>query len=209
MRRARDHLTALGSRAEATGCPLPRLAVRTVLVRFDARGHLRACSAQALGLLLRCHEDPLQNRGRWTTSDVTVLPQPLQDRVRGMLRDAQSPGDAEMELSHATGLLELRAKRLINDDFSPEVLVAISQMEPMDLAVARLIHDWRLAPIEKELAVALTRGPSQRELAEQMGCTLGTMKGYLNNLYAKMGVDSREALMALITNKRNAPAAER
>ena len=35
-----------------------------------------------------------------------------------------------------------------------------------------------------------------RELAEQLGCTVGTLKGYLNRLFAKLGVVSREELMA-------------
>lgn len=196
LRRARDRLTALGSRSEAADGTLPRLAVCTALLRFDAQGQMRARSAQALGLLLRCHEEPLQEYGRWTASDLSALPHPLREQVRRMLRDADVPAQANMRLEHHGSLLELRAERLLDEQGGPEVLVAISQLEPLDLAVAREIHDWPLAPHEKQLIVASTRPCSQRELAEQLGCTVGTLKGYLNRLFAKLGVVSREELMA-------------
>jgi len=32
-------------------------------------------------------------------------------------------------------------------------------------------------------------------MAEALGCSIGTLKGYMRSLYAKLGVASREALI--------------
>ena len=52
-----------------------------------------------------------------------------------------------------------------------------------------------LTPRERQLAVASARTDSQREMASALGCSLGTLKGYMRSLYAKLGVASREAMI--------------
>ena len=119
-----------------------------------------------------------------------------------MLRSSSTPSSVVQSLEQADGaMLELRAERLLTQGGDPEVLVVISQLEPADLAVARQLRDWPLTPREKQLVVASTRELSHRELAAEMGCTVGTLKGYVNALHAKLGVDSRDELLNLLLER--------
>ncbi|MDQ3140473.1 MAG: LuxR C-terminal-related transcriptional regulator, partial [Pseudomonadota bacterium] len=58
--------------------------------------------------------------------------------------------------------------------------------------------DDRLAPRELMVARLVGRGLRNREIAERMGLTEGTVKVYLHNLFAKVGVTSRTELALLI-----------
>ena len=201
LQRARDRLWSLGSQPAGWPKKLPRLAVRSALLHFDPRGHLRSCSAAAYDLLFACRGGRVGNLA-WTAGDISALPEPMGAQVRAMLRSSSTPSSVVQSLEQADGaMLELRAERLLTQGGDPEVLVVISQLEPADLAVARQLRDWPLTPREKQLVVASTRELSHRELAAEMGCTVGTLNGYVNALHAKLGVDSRDELLNLLLER--------
>jgi DNA-binding CsgD family transcriptional regulator/PAS domain-containing protein len=56
----------------------------------------------------------------------------------------------------------------------------------------------RLAPRELMVARLVGRGLRNREIAEQMGLTEGTVKVYLHNVFAKAGVTTRTELALLV-----------
>ena len=56
----------------------------------------------------------------------------------------------------------------------------------------------RLAPRELMVARLVSRGLRNREIAEQMGLTEGTVKVYLHNVFSKAGVATRTELAMLI-----------
>jgi DNA-binding CsgD family transcriptional regulator len=58
--------------------------------------------------------------------------------------------------------------------------------------------DDRLAPRELMVARLVGRGLRNREIAAQMGLTEGTVKVYLHNVFAKVGVTTRTELALLI-----------
>lgn len=45
-----------------------------------------------------------------------------------------------------------------------------------------------LAPRERELAEALHRGMSRKDIAASMGISSNTLQNYLNTLYLKLGI---------------------
>lgn len=206
LRRARDRVKTLGSCAVPATASLPRMASRTALLRFDCNGCVRARSDNAFALLLYCHAAPLRNPGCFQRHDLAVLPDPFADYVGRMLNDLDAPGEVTLPLEHSGGLFSLRAERLMREDGCPEVLVAISQLEPWDLVVARQIRDWSLAPHEKKLVVALMHPYSQRELITHLNCTLGTLKGYINRLYGKLNIQSRDELKGLLEEQSGHPS---
>ena len=82
--------------------------------------------------------------------------------------------------------------------------------ELIDRALAfsmRPIHDplGELAPRERELALLVSEGLRNREIAERMAITEGTVKVYLNAIYTKLALRNRTAL-ALLVNGQNQQA---
>jgi DNA-binding NarL/FixJ family response regulator len=53
-----------------------------------------------------------------------------------------------------------------------------------------------LSPREREVAVLVARGLSNKEVARQLGLREGTVKTHLHNIYRKLAVDGRSTLMA-------------
>ena len=58
-----------------------------------------------------------------------------------------------------------------------------------------------LAARERELAILIGQGLRNREVAEKMGLKEGTVKVYLNSIYAKLGISNRTALALLVMSK--------
>lgn len=58
-----------------------------------------------------------------------------------------------------------------------------------------------LSPRELELAKLVSQGLRNREIAERMAITEGTVKVYLNTIYGKLGLGNRTALALLVTSR--------
>jgi len=54
-----------------------------------------------------------------------------------------------------------------------------------------------LSPRERQVVVSLCEGNSNKKIARQLDLTEGTVKVHLSNIYNKLGVANRTALMAL------------
>ena len=193
LRRAREQLAGLGQ-CRLDDSKMVRRAVRSGLLRFGAQGRVKARSAAAYELLFLCHDLKLE-RVQWMADDLTALPPPVAAQVRAMLAGASTPGSTTQVLEMTGGTLEFRIERMLDLRGDPEVLVVISLLEPLDVAVARQLLHWPLTVREKQVVIASIKPSSQRELADALGCTVGTLKGYLNDLYAKFGVRSREEMI--------------
>ena len=61
-----------------------------------------------------------------------------------------------------------------------------------------LLPAWRavLTPREQAVGAAIARGWDNRTVAGELGCTLATVKKHLQNIFDKVGVDSRAAFVA-------------
>jgi len=65
------------------------------------------------------------------------------------------------------------------------------------LAHGVMLGDKRLTPRERSLCARLLGKQSEKEIALSLGLTLSTTRGYIKELYAKIGVQGRAGLMAL------------
>jgi DNA-binding HTH domain-containing proteins len=65
------------------------------------------------------------------------------------------------------------------------------------LAHGVMLGDKRLTPRERSLCARLLGSQTEKEIAESLGLTLSTTRGYIKALYAKFGVQGRAGLMAL------------
>ncbi len=60
-----------------------------------------------------------------------------------------------------------------------------------------------LAPRQRDIALGVSKGLRNREIADQLAMTEGTVKTYLNAIYQKLGVTNRTSLALLIEQQRS------
>lgn len=72
---------------------------------------------------------------------------------------------------------------------------ALTHMARREAAVAPL------TPREREIAALVARGLRNKEIASRVGITEGTVKLHLHNIYEKLTLDGRLALMLYVTTK--------
>lgn len=196
LRAARDRLRGLGAAAAAKQAKVIRtVATRSALLCIDAAGRIRARSADAHELLFLGQHQRIGSLA-WAAADLSALPAPVAERARQLLGDAAAPARDEITLRDDGGGMRYRIEHLIHAGAdAAELVLTLCHLEPIDLAVARQLTRWPLTPRERQLAVASAGSASQRDMAEALGCSIGTLKGYMRSLYAKLGVASREALI--------------
>jgi DNA-binding CsgD family transcriptional regulator len=122
-------------------------------------------------------------------------------RVAHAISRAADPAAPEADfvaLSHASGHLELTFAPVQDRGTG---LVLVTGRDPdahMRNALQPAAGGERLAPRELMVARLVGRGLRNREIAAQMGLTEGTVKVYLHNVFAKVGVTTRTELALLI-----------
>jgi DNA-binding CsgD family transcriptional regulator len=60
----------------------------------------------------------------------------------------------------------------------------------------------RLAPREKELAEALHRGMSRKDICSCMGISSNTLQNYLGTIYLKLGITSVSQLVLAVERRK-------
>lgn len=63
---------------------------------------------------------------------------------------------------------------------------------------------FRLSPRERDVLACMVAGQQVKEMAQQLGLGVNTVKEYLHSLYRKVGVDGRGPLMAHLLSLTNA-----
>jgi len=64
-----------------------------------------------------------------------------------------------------------------------------------------------LSPRERQIAEHVSRGLRNRDIADSLGMSEGTVKVYLHTIYQKLGIENRTEL-ALLSHGRSSPPRE-
>lgn len=125
----------------------------------------------------------------------SVLPMPLREIVRGLRQTLAGRNDGS---SHAPLTLDLcvRACELTSGACTYLMLV-FERSQRRNPALINL-ERYRLTPREREVAMLVLQGFSNRTIAGRLSLTEYTVEGYVRRILAKVGVNSRTALVAAI-----------
>jgi two-component system nitrate/nitrite response regulator NarL len=127
-------------------------------------------------------------RGKGDQRRVVLLTAEIAD---GSLLDALDAGVDGVVLKNADPAYLLDCLETVRDGgtwIDPDLKARVKQLESSSDARAAL------APREKELIAQVRQGLRNREIAERLGVTEGTVKVYLHAIYEKLGIANRTEL---------------
>jgi DNA-binding CsgD family transcriptional regulator len=79
------------------------------------------------------------------------------------------------------------------------ITVSLRRQVLRDDALRDVLHDaWQVSARELQLITMVRQGLSNRQIAEALGLTYGTVKVYLHQLFERLDVRSRPQLIALV-----------
>lgn len=87
------------------------------------------------------------------------------------------------------------------------LLMASDETAPSRLTVAGVCQRHQLTATETRLAELLARGRGLRDVAQAMGITYGTARGYLKTVFEKTGVHTQAQLVARLLSEDGSAAA--
>jgi DNA-binding CsgD family transcriptional regulator len=171
------------------------------LVITDRDGQIRHAGPDALPLLLMALHPRWSPATRWRSlreslPEITRLCHALCAVGRGL---AESP--PTLRRRNQWGEFILRAFWLGPTDGNAVTeffAVTIERRVPRLLATFRRVERLALTSREKELCLLLARNPARQDLADEMGVGANTVITHLRNIYGKLGVRSRAALIETI-----------
>jgi DNA-binding CsgD family transcriptional regulator len=101
------------------------------------------------------------------------------------------------------GAIQVRA--LIEQARQDDLAVALSRQAVGEL-IQRRFTEWQLTVAEADVALFAIKGCDAAEIAQLRGAALGTVRAQLTRVYAKAGVNSQSALVALFLDELIDPA---
>lgn len=133
----------------------------------------------------------------WMLPDVRALPAEVRSAVEILFSSNEPSGCRELSLIYPWGRFDFILEKMAVADHPRDarLSVVIHYHEPLDVAVARALWTWPLSPQEKRILIASARHPTESELAQALGLTVGTLKNYINKLQARLGMASREEII--------------
>ena len=84
----------------------------------------------------------------------------------------------------------------IKDKYGDSIRILIQGRELKELNLLRI--EYKLTGRESEIINLLLNGRSNREIADNLGITMNTIKRHINNIYNKLTVNSKIELLNLM-----------
>ena len=84
----------------------------------------------------------------------------------------------------------------------PSFVFILMRADPSSGTLQRIFREKRLSPRERDLVRFLFSDMSNKEIAQAMGLSTNTVKGYLKSLALKLGVSSRIGILAALYQVR-------
>ena len=123
----------------------------------------------------------------------------LAARLQGVLAGGE-PGPPNFILHNAWGRFVLRAYAISDAPLEAGSLVAIriKRQEPLLLRFVDALSLLELSAQQREVALGLARGSSNRELAEALGLSVNTIAYHVKQLFQRLDTHDRQQMVAKV-----------
>jgi DNA-binding CsgD family transcriptional regulator len=166
------------------------------IVTCDRRMHLTACTPVARGLLER-------SWGFRAAAPGIKLPAQLAHAVADLEdRNVATPLPLRVE-TNAGPVVYVWTVRVHELPPSSLVICMREEVRRDEELHSVLGSRFKLSARNVQIVSLLTRGLSNREIAEELGFTASTVKTYVHQVFELMGVRSRHALMTVVDRIRS------
>ena len=81
------------------------------------------------------------------------------------------------------------------------IAVKIQRQEPMLLRFVDALGGLTLSPQQREVAVGLARGASNRELADGLGVSVNTVSYHVKQLFQRLDTHDRQQMVASVLGR--------
>jgi DNA-binding NarL/FixJ family response regulator len=167
----------------------------------DAQGNVRQQSAAARKLLLLATQTSSEHHEVMTAAIGSM--QPELQRLVGRLRSVFSGRDVSpptLLVDNQWGRFVLRAYSMSEEPGARDALIAIriQHQEPMLVRFVGALNSLDLSPQQREVAVGLAKGASNRELAVAMGVSVNTVGYHVKQLFLKLDAHDRQRLITKV-----------
>ncbi len=207
LRWVRDRMRALSAQASSIETNTPLRASQTVTLQFDRDGVMVARSEDAEGVLYLCNE------GRsglldWASPSVDALPAAIRSEFGQVISGSAAQRLVASEVATSCGYFDIRAERLQRlAGGDTDAFVTIRHWEPIDLIVASRLLQSSLTLQEKRILIATAQHKEQKEIADNLQITIGTLKSCVNRLLQKFEVESRQQIVERLLAHEDASGA--
>jgi DNA-binding NarL/FixJ family response regulator len=170
------------------------------VVLVDSEGNVRQQSAAARKLLLLATQPG--ERHEAIRSAIGSMPSEVKrlvQRLRGVF-SGQNVSPPSLVVDNRWGRFVLRAYSMAEEPKARDALIAIriQRQEPMLVRFVGALNDLDLSPQQREVAVGLAKGASNRELAAAMGVSVNTVGYHVKQLFMRLDEHDRQRLITKV-----------
>ena len=173
-----------------------------------ADGELRQISTAAQRLLALATQDTLGPQPKRDAVDDAARPtlRQLAERLQAVLASGEGPPPGVV-LQSSWGRFVLRAYATSDPPLTADAVIAvrIQRQEPMLLRFVDALNGLALSPQQREVAVGLARGATNRELAEALGVSVNTVSYHVKQLFQRLDTHDRQQMVARILQSPGCP----
>jgi DNA-binding NarL/FixJ family response regulator len=170
------------------------------VVIVDAKGAVQSADAMGLRYLWMLAHDDL------TATHITTKAMMHADAVAAIVARLNSieekcgPAPPSLFIRNGWGSFKLRAEPMYGQaGITAHIRVLIERLEASPLALCRRLHELQLTSRQRDVCELLNKGLTQAEIALQLGLRPSTINEYIQALYAKFNVHSRQALLLTLS----------
>lgn len=132
----------------------------------------------------------------------------LVDRLASLERGEEGPPPSCVR-DNAWGRFRLHAQRMHGATGVPTLVqIRIDYAAPRVVALRRLLGSLQLSPRLREVCEGLVDGRRQAEMARELDLSPATINEYVQQVYARFGVNDRPALLQALLDRHGALLAE-
>jgi DNA-binding CsgD family transcriptional regulator len=117
-------------------------------------------------------------------------------------------GPPSLVVTNAWGRFMLRAYAITDGplDSHSSIAVSIRRQEPMLLKFVDALNELELSPQQREVALGLAKGLTNRELADALGVSINTVAYNVKHQFQRLDTHDRQQMIARVLNDRPPPA---